>query len=411
MVHLARLAMLFLPAILANACLAQLAPPPLPNIDRTAVLAPPPPIAFSQWREVDENDQSTEYVETFPSAFTTPYPANDVVPLRVLLPANPVGPVPVVLITHYWGAKDLRAELSLAKELNEQGIAAAILTLPYHLARTPKGFASGELAIRPDPGSLRATMYQAELDIRRSFDFLDSRKEFKHDGYGLVGTSLGAIVASLGYALDPRAKYAAFLLGGGDLAKILWTSSRVEPVRNFLRNRGWTEDKLRQELAPIEPLNYLPRKEPGQALVIYGRYDTVVVNEATRELIDRLGKPDVVTLDTGHYGGLFAERKVLSTVCGYFQAKFSGKPYKPPAKVVAPTIRVGALLASPQGLDIGVGLDIVHFDRSASAFGTIFATPRNVDLFFGKEIVRGFSIGILGSKRGPGVAFVWSTVL
>ena len=169
---------------------SSLRPPPPPSI-APPVLTPPPKIAFPDWREVDQTEQSTEYLETFPSAFTSKYPRQRFGPLRILVPANPSGPVPVVLITHYWGAKDLRAELSLARDLNDEGLAAAILTLPYHLSRTPKAFVSGQLAIRPDPDLLRETMFQAELDIRRSFDFLDTRKEFTHNGYGLVGTSLG----------------------------------------------------------------------------------------------------------------------------------------------------------------------------------------------------------------------------
>ena len=79
--------------------------------------------------------------------------------------------------------------------------------------------------------------------------------------------------------------------------------------------------------------------------------------------------------------------------------------------MVAPTIRVAAIAAAPQGLDLGVGLDLFHLDRSGTAYGTIFATPRGLDLFLGKEIVRGISFGIVGSKKGLGVALVWSTVL
>ena len=154
-----------------------------------------------------------EYLVTFPSAFTSPYEVNNQVPLRILVPDPAKGLVPVVLITHYWGATDLRAERALALDLNNRGIAAAILTLPYHLARTPPGHRSGDLAIQPDPQSLRETMLQSVWDARRALDFLNSRPEFVHDRFGLVGTSLGALVSSLTYALDPRIKYATFVLG------------------------------------------------------------------------------------------------------------------------------------------------------------------------------------------------------
>lgn len=381
------------------------------TVDRAAVLAPPPKVAFPDWRDVDETETATEYLETFPSAYTSPYPANNQVPLRVLVPANSTEPLPVVLITHYWGAKDLRAEYSLANDLVDRGVAAAILTLPYHLARTPKGYLSGQLAIRPDPVELRATMYQSELDVRRSLDFLDSRPEFRHDGYGITGTSFGAIVASLGYALDPRIHCASFLLGGADLARILWTSSRVLPVRDELRRNGWNEARLREELAPIEPLNYLPRSTPGTSFVVYGRYDTVVPNECTEQLMSRLDHPEQLVLDTGHYGGVLVEGSVLRTVASFFAADFAGRSFHAPQRLAAPTIRLAAMFDTPDLFNIGVGVDVVHFDREADAFGSIFATPRGIDLYLGHRVLGGFSIGAFGSTRGVGVGFVWSTVL
>jgi dienelactone hydrolase len=112
--------------------------------------------------------------------------------------------VPVVLITHYWGARDLRAEVSLATELAQLGIGSAIMSLPYHLSRAPKGTRSGDMAIQPDPEKLKATLVQSVLDMRRTLDFLATRPEFRRDQIGLAGTSLGAIVASLAYAVEPR---------------------------------------------------------------------------------------------------------------------------------------------------------------------------------------------------------------
>ncbi len=381
------------------------------EISRQSVLAAPPPITFPDWKQVDENDVSTEYLESFPSSVVTKYPANNVVPLQVFLPVDRQGPVPVVLITHYWGARDLRAEETLAQDLNDRGLGAAILVLPYHLMRTPPGHLSGDLAIVPDPEKLKETMFQAEQDVRRAIAFLDTRPEVRHDGYGLVGTSLGAIVAGLAYAVEPRIKEAAFVLGGADLARIIWSSSRVVQVRDQLRRSGWTEDRLRKVLAPVEPLNYLPRAEAGATFVIYGRYDTVVPDECTRALIGHLSDPKTVEIETGHYGGLFVKGKVLRTVSDFFAAQMSGRSFVPPARLIAPTIRFGALVDTPAEVNLAAGLDLVHFDRLATNFASLFATPRGLRLFVGHHLGQGFSLGAVGSGRGIGVGFVWSTVL
>lgn len=385
--------------------------PDQPVVTREQVTAPPPPIAFDPWKEVDEPEGAIEYDESFPSAFESPYPANNVVPLRIFVPDSANGPVPVVLVTHYWGATDLRAERSLAADLNSRGLAAAILTLPYHLSRTPPGHHSGDLAIQPDVAKLTDTMLQSELDIRRALDFLDTRKEFVHGRYGVIGTSLGALVSGLAYALDSRIAYATFILGGADIAHILWTSSRVVPAREELRRIGWTESRLRRVLAPVEPLTYLPRAGAGQTFIIYGKYDTVVPYQSTRELLDALKSPETLELNTGHYGGIFAEHRILTTVADFFDKAMAGKSYNPPKRLVSPTVRIGGILGYPEGGDLGIGLDLLHFDRKGERFGAIFATPRGLKAYLGQSLGQGFSIGLIGSSVGFGVGLIWSVVL
>ncbi|HWD41600.1 MAG TPA: hypothetical protein VG944_22345 [Fimbriimonas sp.] len=378
---------------------------------REQVLAPPQPIAFGEWQKTAEPLGGIEYLERFPSAVTTPYRENNTVPLMVFVPENRDKPAPVVLITHYWGATDLKAETSLATDLNARGLAAAIVTLPYHLTRTPPGFRSGQLAIQPDPARLQEMMVQSEQDVRRSLDFLDSRPEFIHGSYGLVGTSLGAVVSGLVFAIDSRIQYSAFVLGGADLAHILWNSSRVIAQRDAMRRAGWTEAKVRTALAAVEPLNYLPRTDPGTVLMISGKYDTVVPRECTRELLAKLPGAQRVEIDTGHYGGIFVEKKVLRTVADFLSSTMNGHKYTAPKQLEAPTVRIGGLLSTPQGADIAIGIDFIHLDREGKGFGSFFATPRGIRLYLGREIAQGLSIGFVGSGQGVGVGLAWSVVL
>lgn len=371
----------------------------------------PPIIEFPQWKEVDRPEGSIEYLVSFPSPVVSPYEVNNTVPLRIFIPDDVTGPVPVVLVTHYWGATDLRVERALADELNHRGIAAALLTLPYHLSRTPAGKRSGELAIEPDPAKMIATTTQAVLDARRSIDFLMSRPEFRKDQVGLAGTSLGAVVAALTYGVEPRITHAAFLLGGADLAHILWTSSRVQPQREILRRRGYTEEKLRLELEPIEPLTYLRSRTLSPTFVVGGRYDTVIPRSSTQGLIGALGDSRVLWLDTGHYGGIFVQRRLMREVASFFASEFAGKNYVAPPKLYAPTIRVGVSAASGTGLNLGAGADIWRSDARGDYFGTFFVTPRGPQVFVGRSLGQGLAIGASGSTHHVGVGFFWSAVL
>lgn len=377
-------------------------------------LLTPPPIAFEPWREVDRDDAIREFVETFPSAFVSGVPENDTVPLRILMPRNATGPVPVVLVTHYWGASDLRAERALGEDLVARGLAAAILTLPYHLSRTPPGKRSGELAIVPDIPTLRGTIAQAVLDVRRSMDFLDARAEFTKTPRGISGTSLGALVATLGYGVDPRFTHAAFILGGADFAGILWNSSRVQPQREILRRRGYTEARLRKELADVEPLTYLPRAAPGTTFLISAKYDTVVPGGNAALLARALGDPRRLQIDTGHYGGIFVQRKALREVARFFGNEMTGTPYVPPKKLVAPTLRLGATYGVPNGFDLAAGIDLYHFDPRADGFASLMITARGPQIFVGRTILPGFAVGAIGRFSGGanlGFGAFWSAVL
>ena len=377
-------------------------------------LLTPAPIAFEPWREIDRDDAIREFVVTFPSAFVSGVPENDTVPLRILVPRDAKGPVPVVLVTHYWGASDLRAERALGEDLVARGVAAAILTLPYHLSRTPKGRRSGELAIVPDVPVLRGTIAQAVLDVRRSMDFLDSRAEFTKAPRGISGTSLGALVATLSYGVDPRITHAAFILGGADFAGILWNSSRVQSQREALRRKGYTETRLRKELADVEPLTYLPRAVPGRTFLISAKYDTVVPGGNSALLAQGLGDPLRLQIDTGHYGGIFVQGKALREVARFFGNEMAGTVYVPPKRLVSPTLRIGATYALPNGFDLAAGIDLYHFDPRADGFASLMITARGPQVFVGRTVLPGFALGAFGRFSGRdslGFGVFWSAVL
>jgi dienelactone hydrolase len=396
-------AVIMLPVLLLGACftLAQQAP----------VSQPPPPIAFAEWKEVDKTATSVEYAVSFPSAMETAYIENNTVPLRVLMPANVIGPIPVVVVLHYWGTRDLKVERALAAELNRHNIAAVLVTLPYHLSRTPPGYKSGELSLEPDPKKLMSNVTQSVWDVRRTVDWIATRSEFDQSRIGVEGASLGAIVATLAYAIDSRITKATFVLGGANLAHIIWNSSRTVRQREMLRRSGFTEDKLRQAIQAVEPLTYLKDRVGANAFVIGATYDTVVPRRSTDQLIAALDTPKKLFVDTGHYGGVFVERRLLREVGNYFSSEFGGKEFAPPSRIYAPTVRIGGIVNTITGFDLAAGLDLVKFDRRGDGFASIVITPRGPGLFVGRRIDSRLTFGVLGKRRNVGIGIFWSTVL
>lgn len=375
-----------------------------------AVDSPLPVIQFEPWRTVNEDDLLREYTLRFPSVVQTQYPENNVVPLRVFIPADAKAPTPVVMVLHYWGASDQRAEVAMANDLVRQGISAVLVALPYHLGRTPRGSRSGQLAVQPDPKALALTMTQAVLDVRRAIDWVQSRPEFDGKRIGIAGTSLGAVVSATAYGAEPRIGPAAFVVGGADIANILWNSSRVVTERDRMRRAGITEGKLREELVAVEPLTRLPRKEPGPTFVVGGRFDTVVPPEDTRKLINALPGGESLWLETGHYGGIFVQRRVQRLVAQFFRDSFDGKAFKAPTSIYAPTIRLGASVSTGNGFQLAVGLDLWR-SRDDKFLATLLLSPRDLQAFIGFKLDRNLSAGGFVGLRHQGVGIFWSTVL
>ncbi|MEZ0327556.1 MAG: alpha/beta hydrolase family protein [Fimbriimonas sp.] len=371
----------------------------------------PPIISFPDWKEVEVGEEHTEYLVTLPSPVNTPWPNNNVVPVRVFVPEPRKGPVPIIVVLHYWGATDLRPERALATELNHRGMAAAVVTLPYHLERTPPGRRSGEMAIEADVDRLKRTTYQSVLDVRRTLDFLMTKAEFDPKRVGITGTSLGALVTALVFAVDSRIQSATFLLGGADFAQIMWSSSRVVIQRDALRRRGYTEEKLRDALKDVEPLSYLPERTTGSTFVIGARYDTVIPESSTEKLIHALPNPRVLWLETGHYGGIFVQRRLMREVAGYFASQFTGATYTMPTRLYAPTFRLGIKADLQNGFDVALGLDLLRFDPRGEFFSALLVTPRGAGLFLGRKITPVLTGGIYLSPKGSGLGIYWSTVL
>jgi dienelactone hydrolase len=385
----------------------------LPLFAQIPSIKDPPPLldadSFQTFVRPSSPDQEI-FLLRFPSPIWTNVLENNTVEALVVLPRERVGAIPVVVLLHFWGALDLKYEERIARQLNINRIGAVIVTLPYHLNRCPAGYQSGELALKADTQHLVQAMTQSVQDVRRVLDWVVTQSWADHSRIGVSGISLGAIVASISYSVDERIKQGAFLFGGADLAFILWNSSVTIRTRMEFRQQGYTEEKLRNEIASVEP-EQLARKSEQELLIVGARYDDVVPPETTRKLAESHGVSKIVWLDTGHYGGALAERRVSRLVVDFFSARFSERSFDFPQGIGAPTIRLGLQYNVNHGFTFALGLDLWRSAPSSQMFVSGLVSPKGISIYGGRSISYGFSAGLVFTGKHVVPGLFWSIVL
>ncbi len=370
------------------------------------------PVFPSRFTAVVQREGYREYRVEFPSAFSSPYPANNTVYGWWLVPES-VGQerLPAVILLHSLGIHQPDLELSLARELARYQIAVLLLTLPYHMGRTPPGFDSGDLLLSGDVNLLRQSLIQAVWDARRAIDWLSRQPEVDATRIGLVGISLGAIMGATVLSVEPRLHSAVLILGGVDLAHILWHSVLTVRTRAQLRAQGYTLQRLREALADVEPLHRLNPVLGEKTFVIGARFDIVVPTEDTEKLVRALGNPRVFWLNTGHFGGALVQRPLFRMVRRYLTARFAGKAPPAESSPLVPTVRIGALYSPDRDFRLALGVDLWRSDKRGTLFVTGVLTPRGSSLFAGVRLRLGFSAGVeITARRITGAVF-WHFVL
>jgi hypothetical protein len=372
--------------------------------------APLNPVFPSRLTAAVAHEGYREYRLEFPSALTSAYSANNTVYARWFIPQK-AARMPAVVLLHSLGVWQPTLELALARELVRHGIAVLLLTLPYHMERTPPGYGSGDLVLAGNVPLLREALIQAVWDVRRAVDWLLRQPEVDGERIALVGISLGAIMGAAALSAEPRLHSAVLILGGVDLAHILWYSVLGLRTRIRLQAQGYTLQRLREAIADVEPMHRLTPELGEKTFVIGAQFDIVVPTEDTEKLVRVLGNPRVFWLNTGHFGGALVQRPLFRMVRRYLVARFAGVVPPVESSPLVPTVRIGALYSYERDFRLAAGVDLWRLDRRGTLFVTAVLTPRGSSLFAGVRLRLGFSAGVEITARRTTGALFWHFVL
>jgi poly(3-hydroxybutyrate) depolymerase len=291
---------------------------------------------------------------TFPSRIQSPSANNDLVRGYYYQPKTE-GRLPAVVVLHGWGGVLTGGKSeAVCRSFAERGMAAFFLVLPYHLERHAEGKRSGQGFMSADPRRLVESGRQAVIDLRCVLDWLVARPEVDSQRLGVVGISLGALIANVAMGVDDRLAAGVSILGGGDLAQVFWRNPLTLPWRWKMPRAGLTESRLRESLRPIEPLSFADRNRPRHVLMINGYYDVVIPRSSALELWEALDRPPIIWTNSGHASLFLVWDDVVETAFAFLQGQFGVAPSWTPRTIQVRPIKVALLWDKRQGVRPGL---------------------------------------------------------
>lgn len=230
------------------------------------------------------------------------------------------GPHPaILLLPGIWGDRNME---DFANRLVKEGFVCLQLSSERYLQRirSQKKMTLDDLA---------DLIHDQVVESDRMLGWLKEQEDVDPDRIGVLGVSIGAILATLLTEQDENIRAAAFVLGGGNLPEIMAAPQGY--VKRRLRNRIMTENGLNEEqfkkaavdsFERVDPLSFPGRLEAGRILMVNGRFDNVIPYKNAKELWMELGRPDWLVLPAGHYTASFFLSYITHRVADHFVQQF-----------------------------------------------------------------------------------------
>jgi len=196
-------------------------------------------------------------------------------------------PQPAVLFVHWYEPPrptSNRTEfLAEAVELAVSGVTSLLIDTPWTAERW--------FPTRDGERDYDFSVQQAK-EVRWALDVLLAQPGIDKSRVALVGHDFGAMYGALAVASDPRVTAFVYMAGTSAFSDwFLFTPKR----------EGAAKDAFVAKLAPLDPINYLPKISPRPILLQFGTKDQFVKNEAATAMADAIKGPKTVkTYDFEH---------------------------------------------------------------------------------------------------------------
>lgn len=301
-----------------------------------------------------------------PSKQPSGFAANDQVHVTFYPAQNAASPrAPAIILLHPIGEgeDDLLSRFmdKLGAQMAAQGIGCASMTLPYHLARTVGRTDPASHFIGPRVADVVQAFGQGASDVSTVADWLQTRPDTDPKRLGVMGISLGAVIAHLAMGRDTRLNAGVAVEGGGDLPSLYKGSAEVALHGQYLPELLTAE--ARDRLSLVDPAYYARFNQPRHVLMIQATRDLYVPPRNAEYLWNALGRPHIIWTDTNHFAFLLAGKSLSRTSAAYLQRVWAGRADDPAPlpHYAVPTLKAGWLLELNGNLTPMLSVQTVSF--------------------------------------------------
>ena len=211
------------------------------------------------------------------------------------------GAKPLVIVLPIWGIHAYPSNTIAAGLRNHS---AGTINILQVLGDNPLfdwdaiGNARSEAEFFPALDRMIGRFVSTVIDVRRVVDWAQTQPDIDPDRIALIGFSMGALVASVTMANEPRLAAGVLVMGGADPHEILAACNReIERARErVLEQLDWSLDEFRHKLGTaltrINPAGFAGMVHPRRVLIIEAAADTCMPRTARERLWLAMGRPE-----------------------------------------------------------------------------------------------------------------------
>jgi pimeloyl-ACP methyl ester carboxylesterase len=237
-----------------------------------------------------------DYLE-WRSPVQTRFPENQTARARVFLCGKGFRAPTVILLHALMSANDFGYR-RIAARLNRRGWNPALMHLPYHYSRVPRGYSNGALALTSNLPQNAETLRQAVTEVRQLMEY------FRRNGspdFGMIGTSYGGWVGALVSFLEREFRFVTLLQPIADIEHAIWESPASLMIRRALVAAGIERGVTRRHAHLTSPLHGRPACEGKRVLIVGGAYDSITPPAVLERLAGLWPASQFTLVEQGHF--------------------------------------------------------------------------------------------------------------